>query len=115
MTTKTTSTNNHFRGAILFKVHVNFDIPLFKIKIDADVLEKWFNLLEGYYSIQKKLDIKNITFALLKALPHVQYWWESYEERHDGDESTNFRIESTWEVFVDAIKEEFYLVGNYND
>jgi hypothetical protein len=61
-----------------FKVQVNFDIPLFEGQIDADALEKWLNLLEGYYSIQKKIDGKNITFMLLKSLPHVKYWWEGY-------------------------------------
>jgi hypothetical protein len=62
-----------------FKVQVNFDIPLFEGQIDADALEKWLNLLEGYYSVQKKFPTsKKITFALLKSLPHVKYWWESY-------------------------------------
>jgi hypothetical protein len=47
------STNNHFASATPFKVQFNFDIPLFEGKIDADALEKWLNLLEGYYSVQK--------------------------------------------------------------
>jgi hypothetical protein len=33
-----------------FKVHVNFDIPLFEGLIDVDVVDKWLNLLEGYFS-----------------------------------------------------------------
>jgi hypothetical protein len=49
------STSNHFGGATPFKVQVNFDIPLFEGQIDAYALEKWLNLLEGYYSIQKKI------------------------------------------------------------
>jgi hypothetical protein len=48
------STSNHFASATPFKVQVNFDIPLFEGQIDADALEKWLNLLEGYYSVQKK-------------------------------------------------------------
>jgi hypothetical protein len=32
-----------------FKVQVNFDIPLFEGLIDADVVDKWLNLLEGYF------------------------------------------------------------------
>ena len=38
-----------------FKVQVNFDIPLFEGNIDAHALEKWLSLLEGYFSIQKKI------------------------------------------------------------
>jgi hypothetical protein len=49
---ETPSTRNHFRGVTPFKVQVNFDIPLFEGNIDADALEKWLNMLEGYYSIQ---------------------------------------------------------------
>jgi hypothetical protein len=41
-----------------FKVQVNFDIPLFKSQIDADALEKWLNLLEGYYSVSKNYNMK---------------------------------------------------------
>jgi hypothetical protein len=51
-TTKAPSTNNHFRGVTPFKVHVNFDIPLFEGQIDADALEKWLSLLERYFFVQ---------------------------------------------------------------
>jgi hypothetical protein len=61
-----------------------------KAKIDADALEKWLNLLEGYYLFQKFSTMKKITFALLKSLPHVKYWWEGYWEQHNRDESTTF-------------------------
>ena len=30
-----------------FKVQVKFDIPIFDGQIDADVVDKWLNLLEG--------------------------------------------------------------------
>jgi hypothetical protein len=76
--TKASSTRNHFASATPFKVQVNFDIPLFEGQIDADALEKWLNLLEGYYSVKKNFDSENITFALLKSLPHVRAWWEGY-------------------------------------
>jgi hypothetical protein len=33
-----------------FKVHVNFYIPLFEGLIDVDVVDKWLNLLKGYFS-----------------------------------------------------------------
>jgi hypothetical protein len=60
-------------------------------------------------------DSEKITFTLLKSLPHVRAWWEGYWERYTMDESTPFRREPTWEAFVDALKEEFYPVRNYDD
>jgi hypothetical protein len=109
------STSNHFRGATPFKVQVNFDIPLFEGQIDADALEKWLNLLEGYYSVQKIYDSEKITFVLLKSLPHVRAWWEGYWERytqmnlhHSGENPLGW-------TFVDSLKEEFYPIGNYDD
>jgi hypothetical protein len=73
------------------------------------------NLLEGYYSVQKKFDSKKIIFTLLKALSHVRAWWEGYWERYTANESTLFGREPTWAAFVDALKEEFYPVRNYDD
>jgi hypothetical protein len=72
-------------------------------------------LLKGYYSVQKKFDSEKITFALLKALPHVRAWWEGYWDRYTGDESTLFWREPTWEAFVDSLKDDFYPIGNYHD
>jgi hypothetical protein len=73
------------------------------------------NLLEGYYSVQKKFDSEKITFSLLKALPRVRSWREGYWERYIVDESTLFGRDPTWATFVDSLKEEFYPVGNYDD
>jgi hypothetical protein len=42
-------------------------------------------MLEGSYYVKKNSEIKNITFTLLKALPHVKYWWEGYRERHNEE------------------------------
>jgi hypothetical protein len=39
------SSSDHFRGTSPFKVHVNFDIPIFEGQIDVDSLDKWLNLL----------------------------------------------------------------------
>jgi hypothetical protein len=60
---KTTSTSSHFGGVTPFKIHVNFDIPLFEAQIDPHALEKWLNMLEGYYFVQKTFDIEKITFS----------------------------------------------------
>jgi hypothetical protein len=72
------SKSNNFANVMPFKVQVNFDIPLFEGQIDANALEKWLNMLEGYYSVQKNFDSEKITFTLLKPLPHVISWWEGY-------------------------------------
>jgi hypothetical protein len=47
----TYSSSSHFGGTFPFKVQVNFDIPIFEGQIDADALEKWLNLLEGYFFV----------------------------------------------------------------
>ena len=39
--------SSHSGGATPFKVQVNFDIPIFEGKIDADVIDKLLNPLEG--------------------------------------------------------------------
>ena len=40
--------------------------------IDADVVDKWLNLLEGYFSVHNFSDREKITFSLLKVVPHVK-------------------------------------------
>ena len=45
------ASSSHSGGATPFKVQVNFDIPIFDGRIDADVVDKWLNLLEGYFSV----------------------------------------------------------------
>ena len=108
------SMSSYFGGVTPFKVQVNFDIPLFEGKIDANALEQWLSLLEGYFSIQKFSDSEKITFALLKSLPHVKYWWDGYCERHEKDDAEIFKTEPTWASFVDVVKDEFYHVENYD-
>ena len=49
-TTSDVSTSSGYSGsAPPFKVQVNFDILVFEGQIDADALEKWLNMLEGYF------------------------------------------------------------------
>jgi hypothetical protein len=59
--------------------------------------------------------MENITFALLKVVPHVKHWWEMYYEKKSTEESGIFGFEPTWESFMDAFKEQYYSIGNYND
>jgi hypothetical protein len=109
------SSSDHFGGTSPFKVQVNFDIPVFEGQIDAEALEKWLTLLEGYFSVHNFFDKEKITFALLKALPHVKHWWETYWEQSSTEESGIYGADPTWDFFVDAVKEQYYPVGNYED
>ena len=36
---------------------------------DADALDKWLNMLEGYFFVHQFSDRENITFTLLKYVP----------------------------------------------
>jgi hypothetical protein len=91
--------------ATSFKVQVNFNIPLFEGLIDVDVVDKWLNLLEGYFSVHNFCDRENITFALFKVVPHVKHWWNTYSEKRIMEESAIFVVAPTWDSFRDAVKE----------
>jgi hypothetical protein len=91
----TSSSSDHFGSTSPFNVHVNFDIPVFEGHIDAKALDKWLNLLEGYFSVHNFSDNEKITFALLKALPHVKHWWETYWEKSSIKESGIYGAEPT--------------------
>jgi hypothetical protein len=113
--TGASSSKIHFGSTSPFKVQVNFDIPIFEGQIDVDALDKWLNLLEGYFFVHNFSDREKITFALLKALPHVKHWWETYWEKISTKESGIYGADPTWDFFVDAVKEQYYPVGNYED
>jgi hypothetical protein len=72
-------------------------------------------MLEGYLFVHNFSDRENITFALLKALPHVKHWWETYWDQSYIEESGIYGTKPTWEFFVDAVKDQYYLVGNYDN
>jgi hypothetical protein len=95
ITTGMPSSSSHFGGTSPFKVQVNFDIPIFEGQIDADALEKWLNLLEGYFYVHNFSDREKITFTLVKALPHVKHWWETYWEKISMEESRIYGAEPT--------------------
>ena len=91
-----TSTSSSYSGsATLFKVQVNFDIPIFEGQIDANVVHKWLNLLEGYFSIHDFSSREKITFALLKSAPHYKDWWETYCEQRDESTTYLFSVAPT--------------------
>jgi hypothetical protein len=113
--TGASSSSHHFGGTSMFNLQVNFDIRIFEGQIDADALEKWLNILEGYFFVQKIFDMENITFTLLKDLPHVKHWWETYWEQSSTKESRIYGVETTWYFFVNAVKEQYHPVDNYED
>jgi hypothetical protein len=115
ITTGTSSSGGHFRVTSPFKVQVNFDILVFEGQIDADALDKWLNLLEDYFSVHNFSDGENITFTLLKALLHVKHWWETYWEKNSIEKSGIYGVEPTWDFFLDAVKKQYYPIGNYED
>jgi hypothetical protein len=65
--------SSHFIGMTCLKVQVNFGIPLFEGKIDPKALKTQLNLLKYYFFVHNFSNNENTTFALLKALPCVQY------------------------------------------
>jgi hypothetical protein len=56
ITAGTSSSRGHFGGTSPFKVQFNFYIPIFEGQIDANALEKWLNLLEGYFFVHNFFD-----------------------------------------------------------
>jgi hypothetical protein len=107
ITTCTYSSSHHFGGMSPFKVQDKFDIPMFEGQIDANSLENWLNLLEGYFSIHIFSYRENVTFTLLEALPHIKHWWETYWEKIFIEESGIHGVEPTWDFFLDAVKEQY--------
>jgi hypothetical protein len=90
---------SHSRGDTPFKVQVNFEIPIFDGQIDADPVDRWLNLLEGYFSIHDFSDREKIIFALLKNAPHVRDWWETYSEQEGEGEPSLFSAAPTCNSF----------------
>ena len=93
------TSNSHFGGASPFKVQLKFDITIFEGQIDADAIDSWLNLLEGYFSVHDFSDREKIIFSLLKATPHVKDWWETYCEKNDEREPSLFSDTPTWNYF----------------
>jgi hypothetical protein len=79
-----------------------------KVQIDADVVDKWLNLIEGYFSIHNFSNREKITFALLKVVPHVKDWWEMLCEKKEIEEPSLFTVIATWDSFRDSIEEQYY-------
>ena len=98
-TDDTSSFKNHTGGATPFKVQVKFDIPIFECHIDENLVDKWSNLLDGYFSVHDFSNRENINFSLLKVTPHVKDWWETYCDQKDKVEPSLFSTPPTWNYF----------------
>ena len=110
------SASSSFSGnATPFKVQVNFEIPIFEGQINVEAVDKWLNLLEGYFSVHEFSSRGKIVFALFKAAPHVKDWWETYCEQKDESTGSLFSAAPTWNDFWNAIKEQYYPVKSYED
>jgi hypothetical protein len=77
-------------GVTPFKVQINFDIHIFEVNIDTNVVDKWLNLLEGYFFVHNFSNRENINSSLLKAIPHVKYWWDTFCEKKEIEEPSLF-------------------------
>jgi hypothetical protein len=67
-------------------MQVDFDIPVFEGQVDADALEKLLNMLECYFFVHNFSYKGKIMFALLKVVPHVENWWETYSEQNSAED-----------------------------
>jgi hypothetical protein len=67
------------------------------------------------FSVHNFSNRENITFSLLKVIPHVKDWWDTYSEQRNIEESAIFVVAPMWDSFRDSIKEQYYHVGSYKD
>jgi hypothetical protein len=70
----------------------------------VNVVDKWLNLLEGYFSVHHFSDRENIIFSLLKAIPHVKDWWDNCSEKMTIEKYAILSVSPTWDSFRNAIK-----------
>ena len=111
----TSTSRSYYRSTTPFKVQINFDIPIVEGQIDVDVVDKWLNLLEGYFFAYDFSSQEKISFTLLNAGPHIKQWWEAYCEQKDESMASQFSAAPTWNSFWDSIKERYFHVESYED
>jgi hypothetical protein len=58
-------------GVTPFKVQIKLYMPIFEGYIDVDVVDKWLNLLEGYFSFHNFSNRDKITFVLFKVVCQI--------------------------------------------
>lgn len=60
-----------------------------------DALDIWLNMLEEYFLVHNFFNREKITFALLKVVPRVKEWWETYCEEKAIEKSIMFAVTPT--------------------
>jgi hypothetical protein len=70
-------------------------------------------MLEGYFYVHNFFNREKIKIKILKATPHVKHWWKSYWEKISTEEYGIYGVDPTWDFFVDAFKELYYPIDNY--
>eukprot|EP00253_Pinus_taeda_P035736 PITA_35736 len=96
-------------------VQVNFEIAIFEGQIDTNVIDKWLNLLDGYFFVHEFSSQEKIIFALLKVAPHVKDWWETYCEQKNESTVSLFSVATTCDSFRNTVKEQYYPVKSYEE
>jgi hypothetical protein len=66
------------------------------------------------FCVHNVFDKENITFVLLKVVPHVKYRWETFCEKQEIEGSTLFAFAPNLGSFRDDINEQYYLIGSYD-
>lgn len=89
------TSNSYFGSTIPFKVQVNSEIPIFEGQIDVGIIDKWLNLLEGYFFVHDFSSQQNITFSLLKVALDIKDWWETHCEQKDESTPSLFSVAPT--------------------
>jgi hypothetical protein len=67
------------------------------------------------FPVHNFFDQEKINFELVKVVPYVKDWWDTYSEKRVMEESTIFVVAPTWDSFQGFIKEQYYPVGSYED
>jgi hypothetical protein len=67
------------------------------------------------FYVHKISNRENITFALLKVVPHVKDFLDTYYEQKASEEYSLFAVVPTCVSFRDVIKERYYPIGRHDD
>lgn len=73
------------------------------------------NLLEGYFLVNDFSNREKITFGLLKFITLIDDQWKNHYEKRGTKESTLLLVTPSQNSFKDVVKEQYYLVGSYED
>ena len=110
----TSSSIGHFGGTSPLKVQFNFDIPIFEGQIDVDALEKWLNILEGYLFV-KNFPTRKRSPSHSSRLSPMSNIGGKLTRSKVPQMNMEYGAKPTWDFFVDAVKEQYYPVDNYEE